>query len=97
MRNAKKLLMISLTVGISGCSCLQEFEKNHKLYEIDVKNNVCGEYKIISVRDDKYQWERDLPLSSCDGYFSLSPEGFNAARRCAKKTIDNCKTIAVDQ
>ena len=43
------------------------------IYEVDVKNNVCGEYKIIDYKKVLFEHTRDLPLSSCNGVFGFYP------------------------
>ena len=87
-----KLLTIFSTASLSACaSCITDFQRDHRLYVMNVKHQVCEQYKIVDLIKDKYQWEKSLPIAECDGYFALSPAGFNSARSCAQEAANNCK------
>ncbi len=92
LKSAVKPLMIFSTVVIlSGCgSCLKEIEKKHKVYALNTVHGVCHEYKIISVKDKKFEWVQDKPIGFCDGMFAVSPEALNDIRNCAEDTAKNC-------
>lgn len=78
------LLACSIALLSSCSSCLDEIEKRHFLYDVDVAHQLCGKYRILSARDFKFQWIEDLPLSACDGFFAVSPETEQFLTACAK-------------
>lgn len=87
------LLTTFSIASLSGCAnCVKDFERDHRLYVVNVKHQVCEQFKILDIINDKYQWEKSLPLLACDGYFALSPAGFNAARNCAQDAAKDCST-----
>lgn len=52
-------------------------------YVLSLKNNVCGEYKVVKQTDAcniKYEFVRWHPISDCEGFFALSPEDIAALR-----------------
>lgn len=62
-------LLICLTV-LNGCAGLKKFPAD-KLYEVDFKNQVCGEYKMVDFEKLLFEHTADLPLSACDGVFGF--------------------------
>jgi uncharacterized protein YceK len=85
-------LCACLIALLSGCaSCLKDFEQKNSMYEIDVQHQICGRYQIVDPLLSKYVWIEDLPLSACDGFFALRPDGLQAAVRCAAKSAKECQ------
>ena len=93
MRSVEKLLTICLIAGLSGCAhpCWDKLKKDGSVYEIDVVQGVCGRHKILSFTPFKTKWVEDLPLSSCDGYFALSPRDQLRLQKCAEDAAGECK------
>lgn len=84
---AKWLSVFLIAISSFGCACpnlREDLEAHHYLYDIDVKSQVCGQYKILDADTFKFQWVRDLPLKACDGFFAIAPETYQLVTRCAQ-------------
>lgn len=56
---------------LNGCASIPKFPAQY-VYEVDLKANVCGQYKVVNYEKITLDHVADLPLSACDGVFGFS-------------------------
>lgn len=64
-------------------------------YDIDLEHGVCGEFKIVDKENMVFEFVKDHNISTCDGFFALSPEEMQSLKiylRDARQTWEKkCK------
>lgn len=73
VQNVSKLLWIFLTAtSLSACSGLRKFPTKY-VYEVDLKDKVCGQYEITQVRPElAFRYVKDMSLDACNGVYGFS-------------------------
>lgn len=93
MRPTNFLILSAFLILLAGCNGLPKFPVK-EIREIDVKNGVCGIYKIeVTSNKPKYTWIKDVPLSECDGTLGFSPADYKRAENWGLNIRDDytCK------
>lgn len=70
-KNALRTLLILSIAIISGCAKAPIFPAKY-LWEVDVKNQACGQYELIDQKALKFKHIKDWPLDKCEGVFGFS-------------------------
>ncbi len=90
----KKLLLCLTVLSLTSCTGLKPFPAKY-IYEIDLKNGVCGKYSIIDPQQLLFEHVSDLPLSACDGVFGFSSDQiglvFDWSKTAIEKFNERCK------
>lgn len=88
------LILSIFIIVLSACGNIPKFPVD-ELREIDVKNNVCGIWKLEVKSSGKplKKWIKDLPLSACDGTIGFSPVNYKKAENWGLNIRDDytCK------
>lgn len=84
-----KLLLICL-MALALVSCGDPFPAKF-MYEIDIKNQTCGVYKIIDEERVLVEHFEDRPLSACDGVFGFSTEDTPKVMNWTRDVIKDAK------
>lgn len=74
----------------AACSGLKPFPTK-TIYEIDLKDNTCGEYVLTDMENLKFKWIKDHPLNDCDGTFGFASQDIPKVLDWASDAIKACK------
>ena len=75
---------------LTSCTGLKPFPTKF-IYEVDLKNGVCGQYKIVDPEKLKFDHVADLPLSNCNGVFGFASDKVGLVFNWAETAIQKCK------
>lgn len=91
MQTELKKLLISLTALTAlNCGGVPKFPAEH-LYEADVANSVCGQYKIVDATRLLFEFEKDLPIAACQGVFGFTPSDLPKVMDWSRDRIEDGK------
>lgn len=85
---------MALATTLVSCAGLKKFPADN-IYEVDIANKACGEYKIVDYERLLFEHVRDLPLSACEGVFGFSSKQIAPVMNWSRDAIifvkQNCK------
>jgi hypothetical protein len=83
-----------MAVTLVNCASLKKFPAEY-LYEVDMDNKVCGEYKVVDSERLLFEHVRDLPINSCNGVFGFSDKKIGPVLNWGRDAIiyvrEHCK------
>lgn len=82
-----------MAIVLSGCQSINKFPAKY-IYEVNIKDQTCGQYVITDYESIRYAWDKDLPWESCPITFGLSytdaPEVLVWARDLQRYAKESC-------
>jgi hypothetical protein len=72
------------------CANVPKFPADY-IYEVDLRNETCGQYKISNFERLTIIHDKDLPLSACQGVFGFSAKKISPVLNWGRDRIQEGK------